>query len=258
MGSAHATDVVIERVRAERSHGRRAADGARREDERRVGEVLSTASHEMRTPLTCIRGALGLLEMLSAGELSPRARQVVEIARRNSERLLLLVEELLDLERLQSGAGPLDVRTWDVTSLLRDARDLNQPGAAERHVNLALEGLEPAFALVDAAAFSRVLTNLISNAVKFSPPDGIVRLAAARGPGYVRVTVQDEGPGISEAFRSRVFERFAREPTGPPGTGLGLSISRALVERMGGRLGFETGAGTGTTFCVDVRECPER
>jgi signal transduction histidine kinase len=259
MGWAETTHAVLGPTRAaSRSARRERAKDVAPAAAHELREIVATMNHELRTPLTCIHGALGLLEMLPQDELSPKGRQVLEIARRNSARLLRLVDGMLELERIESDSDALEIRAADVGELLREARDLNEPYATERGVELVLLPADGSRIRIDTDRFLQVLTNLISNAVKFSPAGGCVRLAAAAHGDCVRIAVSDQGPGIPEAFRSHVFERFARArvEAGPPGTGLGLSITKALVTRMAGRIWFETAEGAGTTFFVDVPACP--
>jgi signal transduction histidine kinase len=236
-------------LRHDTTSGGADADGLR--------ELVATVNHELRTPLTCIHGALSLLELLPQDELSPQVRHVLHVALRNSERLIRLVDVFLDLERIESGFDGLELRAADVALLLQQARDMNEPYASEHRIRLVVESAAALSVRVDEDRFFQILTNLISNAVKFSPAGGCVRLTATAQDDHVRIAVSDQGPGIPESFRSRVFERFARgKAGGPPGTGLGLSITKTLVTRMGGRIWFETAEGAGTTFFVDVPTCP--
>lgn len=225
--------------------------------ERMKSEFVGTVSHELRTPLTAIIGALGVLESDLAGAIPEQARGFVAIAIRNSERLASLVDDILDLEKLQSDRMPFELEAVAVASLLAQVAELND-GYARRHgVRLEREELAGVPAVrVDRQRMLQVLTNLISNAIKHSPQGEAVRLSAAREGGRVRIRVEDRGPGIPEAFRARIFQRFAQADSSDTrklgGTGLGLHIAKELVERMSGEIGFESGIGTGTVFWVRV------
>ncbi len=221
---------------------------------RAAHELLANVNHELRTPLTSIHGALGMLEMLSE-PLSPKGRQLLDVARRNSERLLRLVDDLLERER---DADCVAAKS-DLPSLLKRARDLNEPYAAGRGVRIELWPCPDAVVRGHEDRLLQALTNLLSNAVKFSSVGSTVVLAAFRHRGAMRVAVADEGPGIPDEFRGRIFRRFARgrdAEAGTKGTGLGLSIAREIVEAVGGAIGFESAPGLGTTFFLDLVLCP--
>ncbi len=221
-------------------------------------EFISIVNHELRTPLTSIHGALGIINTKHGRELPQEARRLLEIAYRNSRRLARLVDNVLDLQKIESGTVAFEVRVQPLRPLLEHVVEANQPYATELGVTLVLEEAPPEVRVaVDGDRVIQVLTNLLSNAAKFSPPGERVRVSAApSGGSFWRVAVTDRGPGIPESFRGRVFQRFAQadssttRPRG--GTGLGLSICKAIVERMGGRIGFETEPGRGTTFYFDL------
>jgi signal transduction histidine kinase len=225
--------------------------------ERLKNEFISIVSHELRTPLTSIHGSLGLVNRGHAGELPPKACQLIGIAYRNSERLVRLATDLLDLQKIESGSLTFDVRSITLASLLEAALDANQPYCSAFEVEIVI-GDVPAgeYVRTDADRLLQVLTNLLSNAAKFSPPHSQVTLAAERRGGEIRVCVRDRGPGIPEEFRARIFQRFAQADSSTTrrreGTGLGLNISRAIIERLGGRIGFESREGVGTTFFIDL------
>ena len=225
-------------------------------------EFISLVSHELRTPLTSIHGALGLLRMNARDALPPKALQLLDVARRNSERLVRLVGEVLDVEKIESGALSFDVGPVVVQDLLSQSIEANWAFAAQHEVSLRL-GSVPGGTRVrgDFDRLMQVLTNLISNAIKFSDTGTSVEIAAARRKGSVRITVTDEGPGIPESFRPKVFEKFAQADSSVKrrkgGTGLGLSICKVIVERLGGTIGFDSEEGRGSTFYFDLPESPE-
>lgn len=228
--------------------------------ERMKDEFISIVSHELRTPLTSIHGSLGLLVAGLANELSPQAARLLEVARRNSQRLVRLVGDILDLQKIEAGTMPFDLRPLAVGLFLAQAVEANQAYGAQFGVVFVLDRVEKGlWVRADPDRLMQVITNLLSNAARFSPPTEPVRVSLCPHGDLVRVTVTDSGPGIPEAFRSHIFERFAQasssSASGRGGTGLGLSISKAIMEHMGGTLRFDTEIGVGTSFHVDlVRE----
>ncbi|AKJ01624.1 PAS domain S-box-containing protein [Archangium gephyra] len=236
-------------------------EAERREVERMKSEFVSTVSHELRTPLTSIRGSLGLLEGGIIGELPSQAQDMVRIARTNTERLIRLINDILDLEKMESGKLDFHLEPLELGALLAQAVEAHQGYAKEcgASVELAVEA-PGAWVMADGDRFLQVLANLLSNALKFSPRGERVTLRLERVGPLLRVSVEDRGPGIPEAFRGRIFEKFAQadgsDSRRKGGTGLGLSIARALAERMGGTLDFVTTEGAGTTFRVELPESP--
>jgi signal transduction histidine kinase len=230
--------------------------------ERLKNEFISVVSHELRTPLTSIHGSLDLVVQGECGEVPPEARRFLEIAHRNSQRVVRLVNQILDLQKIESGELGFEVRPVALAPLLAEGIETNQTYAGRFEVRIALHGEPPAVNVrADPDRLLQVLTNLLCNAARFSPPGETVTVRAARLPGHVKVSVSDRGPGIPDEFRARVFQTFAQAATaaGRPreGSGLGLSISKAIVERLGGRIGFESEAGRGTTFHFEVPEWRE-
>jgi signal transduction histidine kinase len=234
----------------------------RRRIERLKDEFISIVSHELRTPLTSIHASLALLERGLGGELTPQGCKLVSAAYRNSQRLVRLVGEVLDLQKIESGALALDARPVEVASLLTQAIEANQAYASQFGVTFVLEEApQDVKVWGDADRLMQVMTNLLSNAAKFSPPEASVRVCASAQEGVVQVRVSDCGPGIPEHFRERVFQRFAQADSSTTrdraGSGLGLSITKAIVERLGGRIGFSTETGRGTTFYFELPEWRE-
>jgi signal transduction histidine kinase len=235
--------------------------------ERLKDEFVSVVSHEFRTPLTSIQGSLGLLRCgVGGGELSPKARRLLDLAQRNVDRLVRLVNDILDLQRLASDGFVFDLAPATIGALLDQAMDANLAYAAQVGVALALGDVpRGARVRVDPDRFLQVMANLTSNAVKHSAPGEAVTIDAGCRDGFVRVNVSDRGPGIPAEFRHRIFQRFAQaEPSldhGRRGSGLGLSIAKAIVERLEGRIGFEDREAGGTTFFFELPqwegECPE-
>ncbi len=229
----------------------------RKEIERLKSEFISTVSHELRTPLTSIRGALGLIEGGIAGALPSMAIEMVQIARQNADRLVRLINDILDLEKME--AGKLVLRLQDVgpEHLVAQTLDSMRAVAAEAGVRLqsALNLRENIRG--DEDRIVQVLTNLLGNAVKFSPAGSVVTVRAAMAAGQrARFEVSDQGPGIPQAQMGRLFGKFqqldASDGRLNGGTGLGLAISKAIVERHGGTIGVESEPGVGSTFWFEL------
>ncbi len=235
---------------------------ARKRVEQMKRDFLSTVSHELRTPLTSIRGALGLVMGGVAGDLPESARPMIGIALRNSERLVRLINDLLDSEKLEAGHLTLAPRSLELMPLIEQALESTRPYADQFGVAIEIAETLPATRVTgDGDRLVQVITNLLANAAKFSPPGGTVTIRVTTSNGSVRVAVEDRGPGIPEPFRPRVFERFAQADSSDGrhrgGTGLGLSIAKALMEQMGGSIGYETGAAGGTVFAFQLPLNPE-
>jgi PAS domain S-box-containing protein len=225
-------------------------------------EFVSTVSHELRTPLTSIAGSLGLLAGGAAGPLPDRAARLVGIACANSERLVRLVNDILDIEKIESGQVRFDLRPLPIGDLLTRTAEANG-GFAERYgIRLVVEAANASTLVIgDADRLVQVFTNLLSNAVKFSPAGGTVTVSVASHGECWRVSVRDEGTGIPEAFRPQLFEKFSQADSSDTrakgGSGLGLSIAREIVHRHGGVISFDTVEGKGTTFHVDLPRADE-
>lgn len=230
---------------------------ARKEVERIKEEFVSTVSHELRTPLTSLSGSLGLVYAGVAGNLPEKATELVSLAYRNSERLISLVNDILDMERLSAGHIEFKMAPVDLREMLLDAEEVNL-GYAERYdVKLTIEAPVPAVTVhVDQDRMHQVLTNLISNAVKFTPVGRSVVLSASVLGERIRIEIRDEGPGIPDSLRPRLFERFAQgdasDARQKSGTGLGLAISKAIVDAHYGVLGFEKNQPRGTIFFIEL------
>jgi signal transduction histidine kinase len=230
-------------------------------DERRIArlkdELVSTVSHELRTPLSAISGALGIVAAGAAGELSEKAERLIAIAQRNSERLIALVNDLLDADKLQSGTVEFQWERIDMTQLVRAAVEQNQTYGEGTGVTIGAELPDaPVVVRGDRNRLLQVLANLMSNAVKFSPAGGQVTVAVAVDGPTARISVIDRGMGVPEQFRGRLFDRFSQHDGSASrvqqGTGLGLAISRSIVEQLGGSIRFEPTIPQGATFHVDL------
>ncbi|MEN8705178.1 MAG: ATP-binding protein [Nocardioides marinisabuli] len=235
---------------------------SRHEVERVKNEFLSVVSHELRTPLTSIRGSLGLLAGGVLGELPEPASAMVDRALMSSERLTRMINDILDLERIESGSLALEVAPHDVDDLLAIA-EREMTGLAEsRQVRLVRGAGCPAQVLADHDRIVQSLTNLIGNAVKFSAPGAVVELDARLVGGEVEMRVRDQGRGIPADQLDAIFDRFVQVDSSDMrqegGSGLGLAICRGIVERHGGRVWLESEVGVGTTAHLSLRAAPVR
>src|ERR1700733_5988656 len=223
--------------------------------ERLKDEFVSTVSHELRTPLTSISGSLRLLTSDAAGNLPRPMARLLAIAHTNSQRLVRLVNDILDIEKMEGGRVVFNFRRADVRSVVKQAIDANQGFAEDYGVRVRLEdGYIAADVRADPDRLLQVVTNLLSNAIKFSPAGGEVVVAIEKEPDIVRITVRDHGSGIPIDFKPLIFEKFAQADAGNDrkkgGTGLGLSIVKQIVDRLGGEVGFADAPGGGTIFHV--------
>jgi len=231
----------------------------RREIERMKNEFISIVSHELRTPLTSIRGALGLIASNSLGAVPPKIKELADIAHNNSLRLSSLINDILDIEKIEAGKMDFNIESFDVMELIEQAIEINKPYAYQFNVELAVENaLHGAKIKADKDRLMQVLANLLSNASKFSPTGGIVNVSASRKNKNIRISVKDSGVGIPEEFHDSIFKKFAQfdssDRRAKGGTGLGLSICKAIIEKMGGIIGFETKANEGANFYFDFPE----
>lgn len=224
--------------------------------ERMKDEFLATVSHELRTPLSSVLGALGLMASGAAGALPKAALPLAEVAQRNGERLSRLIDDILDLTKLEGNKMVLQLRLAGLHALLEEAVAVNRTYAERAGVSLALESKPGSPQVrVDADRFLQVMANLLSNAIKHSAAGDTVRVSLEASPIWLRVKVRDRGPGIDPKFRARMFEKFSQadgsDRRAQGGTGLGLYITRMLVERMGGRVEVDSVPGQGATFIVE-------
>jgi PAS domain S-box-containing protein len=229
----------------------------RKDVERRQSEFVTTVSHELRTPLTSVLGALDVVMDEHAAQMPEQARRFLDIAYRNAARLSGLVDSILDLERVEKGLHGFHNASIPVGEFLERAIELNSAYALKYSVKLVLENApRELYMWVDADRLMQVITNLLSNAAKFSPPGESVLVTTDVSESHVRILVKDRGPGVSHDFRSRIFQRFAQadslDQRRRSGSGLGLSISKALIERMAGEIGFDSEPGSGAVFHVSV------
>jgi PAS domain S-box-containing protein len=227
----------------------------RREIDRMKDEFISMVSHELRTPLASMRGSLGLVAGGLTGTLDARGKRLVEIALQNTDRLARLVDDILDTERIAAGKLPISPQPTDAAELMERAAEPLREMAERAGVSLEVDPL-PAALLADPDRVIQTLTNLLANAIKFSPEGSVVRLdARGRGP-RVLFRVADQGPGIPHDRREVIFERFRQLDSSDSrrkgGTGLGLAICRSIVREHGGEIWVEDAPGGGSVFCFTL------
>lgn len=225
----------------------------RKRIEQMKNEFVSAVSHELRTPLTSISGSLGLVVGGMLGGLPPNIRNMLLIAHKNALRLTLLINDLLDMEKLLAGKMTFDMHAQMLLPIIEQSLESNAAYAETFGIRLVLNtDVDDLQVLIDAQRLQQVLANFISNAVKFSPPHGQVDVQVMRMGAQVRIAVIDHGPGVSDEFRARIFQKFSQADSSDTrqrgGTGLGLAISKAFVERMQGVIGFDSEIGKGATF----------
>lgn len=222
-------------------------------EERMKSEFISMVSHELRSPLTSIKGSMGLLLSRAAGELPSKARALLEISHRNADRLVLIINDILDLEKISTGQLEFNLEETDIAELLRETSAANSSLEQRHGVRIQVETTDtPMQVTTDPNRVIQVLTNFLSNAAKFSKPGERITIRAEENDDELRISVSDRGQGIPASEEHKVFQRFAdlsnskRAEKG--GTGLGLSVCKAIVENLGGKIGFDSREGFGTTF----------
>jgi signal transduction histidine kinase len=254
----------LDRLRGAERDARAESESARRqlalrneqllEADRVKDEFVALISHDLRTPLTSIMGYLELT--LDDGNLTEQQRGYLDIADRNGDRLLRLVNDLLFVARLEAGQLDLQPGELDLAAVVRQSVAEAEPRAAAGGIELTCETSDVAAVQADKGRMYQLLDNLVSNALKFTPAGGDVRVSLTPVNGIVRLEVSDTGVGIASAEQGRLFERFFRASTASerqiPGTGLGLYIARAIVEAHGGSIAVRSELGEGTSFCVEL------
>ncbi len=228
-----------------------------KEVERLKNDFIAMISHELRTPLTSIHASLALLSSGVVCDLPPQTENMMKIAYKNSERLVRLVNEILDIEKIEAGMMYPQIEPIPVASFLAQAIEENSAYGKKHGVKFLLGDIpEDCTLLADTNRLMQVLANLLSNAAKFSKRGGKVIVAATQMKNeIVRLEVSDDGMGIPDKFRNQIFEKFSQGDASitrsQEGTGLGLNISKKLVEAMGGEIGFQSKFGKGTTFYIN-------
>jgi len=235
----------------------------RKKIDRLKNEFISTISHELRTPLTSILGSLQLIKGGAVGELPEQANKLVDIACKNTDRLLSLINDILDFEKIKSDATCFVQKPIEITQFVIQALNEHLGYAKQHHVQYVLkQRLENTFVLADQQRLMQAFANLLSNAAKFSPAGTKVNISVCRQEnGWIRILVKDHGPGIPEDFRDKIFDRFtqsdASDSRNKGGTGLGLAIAKSIVKRHNGNIDFISNKGEGTTFYIELPELKE-
>ena len=222
-------------------------------------EFISTVSHELRTPLTSIRGSLGMLKSGILGEFPEKASRMVELAHNNTERLINLVNDILDAEKIQAGKMELKFAKLSLTALVKESIEANENYASNNQVTLKLEdNLNDFYVYADEQRLQQVMANLISNAAKYSLKQGLVSINIEKHNLLIRVSISDNGEGIPEKYRSKIFQKFSQADSSDTrqkgGTGLGLNITKAIVENHGGHIDYTSVEGQGSCFFFELTE----
>lgn len=229
----------------------------RKKLDRLKDEFVSMVSHELRTPLTSIKGSLSLILGGKSGPINPQTEKLLEIALRNSNRLAAIVNDILDIEKIEAGSLVFNLGSYDLIPLIRSSVEFNKPFAEQSRVDLEFQEDFPSLmASVDPQRLIQVLTNLLSNAIKFSPQGSKVIIKAENLQNKIRISVIDQGFGIPEEFHSRIFQKFVQVDSSDQrkkgGAGLGLNISKMIIEKFGGTIGFKSEINKGSTFFIDL------
>lgn len=231
----------------------------RREVDKMKSEFVSVVSHELRTPMTSIRGSLGLLSAGALGELSPAAARMVKIALESSERLTRLINDILDIERIETGTMPMELARTRCADVIKTAVDQVHSIAVEAGVQLSITEAN-GWVLADADRIVQALVNLLGNAIKFSDPHSVVELETSVDATFVTFRVRDQGRGIPADKLAAVFRRFEQVDSSDArdkgGSGLGLAISRSIVEVHGGEISVESTFGQGSIFSFTIPVAP--
>lgn len=228
----------------------------RKQAETIKNEFISIVSHELRTPITSIRGSLGLVLGTHNVELPPKIWELLHIAYNNCERLMVLINDILDIDKMASGQMYFDIKNAILADITQQAVDANQAYVQKFGVHINLHAIPQDIHInIDTARYIQILSNLLSNAAKFSKANGVIDVFVTQGQDKVRISIKDYGYGIPSSFHNHVFTKFSQENSSASrekgGSGLGLNISKQLVEKMNGTIGFTTELNHGTTFWIE-------
>ncbi len=233
---------------------------ARRKVEKAKSEFIATISHELRTPLTSIIGGLGLIKTSLLNEQMGTVNRLVEISAKNAVRLKKLIDDILDIEKLEAGKMRIHIRKFDLAQVIRDSVTEISGFQAEKNVSVKTFGTTtPVMITGDSERLQQVMANLLSNALKFSHEGGLIEVRLEDEGENVRVSIKDWGDGIEDHAQSSIFEKFVQsdmaDTRSAGGSGLGLTIAKEIVEKHGGSIWFDSEYGTGTTFHVTLKRC---
>ena len=249
---------MLKSIANEAQQGRQAAENL----SQLKSSFVATVSHELRTPLTSIIGSLGLIKGNVAGKLNSTQTKLIDLTHKNSELLLKLISDILDLEKIESGAIEFDFRSISITNLLKQATSGIEGYGEQLNVNFKLQlPDEDLYVYGDYGKLMQVLNNLLSNAAKFSLPGQSVTISAQTRNHYVRIGVEDHGQGIPESFKATIYDKFtqldSRDNRNTNGTGLGLAIAKLITDKHNGKIDFHSVVGKGTTFYIDIPAASE-
>ena len=229
--------------------------------EKMKNEFVSTVSHELRTPLTAIRGSLGLINGGAMGEIPDKAANLLTLAGNNTERLLLLINDILDIQKIESGKMEFHFVCTALMPFIRQAVLENKAYGEQYKVEFVIsDTTEDTYVFADEGRLKQVIANLLSNAAKFSPKNSSVEICVDLSENEnVLISISDHGTGIPEEFRDKLFEKFTQSDSSTTrrigGTGLGLSITKAIVEKHNGKISYTSKTNEGTTFVIELPTC---
>ncbi len=220
-------------------------------------QFVSVVSHELRTPLTSIKGGLSIIDSGALGEVPDKIKGVVEIATKNSMRLGALINDLLDVQKFESGKMDIKLERMDLASLVTESIQANETFDKSMNVSFETSGIEePAFVNGDANRLMQVMANILSNAVKFSKQNGVIKVTLEKLNSTVRVSIRDYGQGIPEDAKGKVFGQFSQIDSSKErkigGTGLGMYITKKIMDSHKGNIDYISKLGEGTTFFIDI------
>ncbi|MCX7794743.1 MAG: DUF3365 domain-containing protein [Thermodesulfovibrionales bacterium] len=222
------------------------------EANQRKSDFIARASHELRTPLTSIKGALDYLgQRLRMINLNGDEGEFIEMMKRNTQRLIRMVNDMLDIEKIESGLQELNIKESDLSFIINECLENFMVEAKEKKIDFTLEMETPLICSVDEERIKQVFTNLLSNALKWSPPESIISITAKRSNGSIIAEIKDKGPGIKPEEQQRIFEKFYKKSK--DGTGLGLAIAKSIIEAHGGEIGVRSDGKNGSTFYIRLK-----
>ncbi|MCI5072559.1 CHASE domain-containing protein [bacterium] len=218
-------------------------------------EFISTVNHELRTPLTAISGSLSLMKMKLKNKVEDKIFSLIELSSRNTKKLIRIVNDLLDMEKIAAGKMEYALETLNINEPTQKAIEDNMGFALEHNIELVFNKSVPdLWVKVDPMRYQQAVTNLISNAIKFSPQQEVVRVTVYRENDHAMVCVADKGPGISESYANKIFDKFSQVDASSKrkagGTGLGLNITQSIIMAFGGRVFYDTILGKGSKFYI--------